>query len=37
MADRVMVLQGNRLAAIGAHEELMSSNPDYAAIVIGAA
>jgi ABC-type bacteriocin/lantibiotic exporter with double-glycine peptidase domain len=37
MADRVLVLQGNRLATIGAHEELMSSNPDYAAIVIGAA
>ncbi len=37
MADRILVLQGNRLTAVGAHEELLSSNPDYAAIVIGAA
>jgi ABC-type bacteriocin/lantibiotic exporter with double-glycine peptidase domain len=37
MADRVLVLQGSRLAVVGAHEDLLLSNPDYAAIVIGAA
>jgi ABC-type bacteriocin/lantibiotic exporter with double-glycine peptidase domain len=36
-ADRVLVLQGNRLTAVGIHEELLRSNPDYAALVIGAA
>lgn len=35
--DRVLVLQGNRLTAAGTHEELLSSHPDYAAIVIGTA
>jgi ABC-type bacteriocin/lantibiotic exporter with double-glycine peptidase domain len=37
MADRVLVLQGSRLAVVGAHEDLLLSNPDYAALVIGAA
>jgi ABC-type bacteriocin/lantibiotic exporter with double-glycine peptidase domain len=37
MADRILVLQGNRLTAVGAHEELLRSNPDYAAVVTGAA
>ena len=37
MADRILVLQGSRLTAVGAHEELLRSNPDYAALVIGAA
>jgi ATP-binding cassette subfamily C protein len=35
-ADRVFLLRGNRLEAIGAHEELMSKNPYYASLVIGA-
>jgi ABC-type bacteriocin/lantibiotic exporter with double-glycine peptidase domain len=34
--DRVFLLRGNRLEAIGAHEELMSQNPYYASLVIGA-
>ncbi|MEI8173688.1 MAG: ABC transporter ATP-binding protein [Deltaproteobacteria bacterium] len=34
-ADRVFLLRGNRLEAIGAHEELMSQNPYYASLVIG--
>jgi ABC-type multidrug transport system fused ATPase/permease subunit len=34
--DRVFLLRGNRLEAIGTHEELMSQNPYYASLVIGA-
>ena len=34
--DRVFLLRGNHLEAIGAHEELMSQNPYYASLVIGA-
>jgi ABC-type bacteriocin/lantibiotic exporter with double-glycine peptidase domain len=34
--DRVFLLCENRLEAIGAHEELMSQNPYYASLVIGA-
>jgi ABC-type transport system involved in cytochrome bd biosynthesis fused ATPase/permease subunit len=34
--DRVFLLCENRLEAIGAHEELMSQNPNYASLVIGA-
>ena len=35
--DRVFLLRGNRLEAIGAHEELMSQNPYYTSLVIGTA
>jgi ABC-type bacteriocin/lantibiotic exporter with double-glycine peptidase domain len=34
--DRVFLLRGNRLEAIGAHQELMCQNPYYASLVIGA-
>jgi ABC-type bacteriocin/lantibiotic exporter with double-glycine peptidase domain len=34
--DRVFLLRGNRLEAIGTHEELMSQNPYYVSLVIGA-
>lgn len=37
MADRVLVLRGSRLAAVGTHDELLRANPDYAALVTGAA
>ena len=34
--DRVFLLRGNRLEAIGTHEELLSQNPYYVSLVIGA-
>jgi ABC-type bacteriocin/lantibiotic exporter with double-glycine peptidase domain len=34
--DRVFLLRGNCLEAIGTHEELISQNPFYASLVIGA-
>jgi ATP-binding cassette, subfamily B, bacterial len=33
LADRVLYLEGGRLAASGSHDELMSSQPGYAAMV----
>ena len=35
--DRVFLLRENRLEAIGTHKKLMSHNPYYASLVIGAA
>ena len=35
--DRIFFLRENRLEVIGTHEALMSSNPNYASVVIGAA
>ena len=34
--DHVFLLRENRLESTGAHDELMSQNPYYASLVIGA-
>jgi ABC-type multidrug transport system fused ATPase/permease subunit len=33
LADRVIYLEGGRVAATGSHDELMASSPGYAAII----
>ncbi|MFA6411112.1 MAG: ABC transporter ATP-binding protein [Syntrophales bacterium] len=35
-ADRILLIQDSRLTAVGVHEELMSANPYYASLIVGA-